>query len=360
MIHPAIVAELLARGIAVGAFLGLALALTRGASGPARLSGVLFYLAAAAHTLTQWPGTATLCGFALAPIWMLSAMGAGLFWAFARDLFEDTPSDWRRFMPALILLVVAVSANTSPATLSPGFWLAHNLIGAALVVHILVLIAAGWRGDLVEQRRRLRAAVVVAGAAYALAVILIQTGEIFAGSAESLSPLGAGALMVMGLVSMWAFGRVDPQLFAPPAPSSAPPPEAPPIEGAEAVVAAELERLMQVERLYREEGLTIASLALRLRVPEHRLRQLINQKLGHRNFSTFLNQWRLQDAQLALGDAVQREVPISTIALDAGYASLGPFNRAFKAATGLTPTAFRAQALGDGAANAAGAGSSAA
>lgn len=356
MIHPAIVVELLARGIAVGAFLGLALALTRSASGPARLSGVLFCLAAAAHTLTQWPGPATLFGFAMAPIWTLSAMGAGLFWAFARDLFEDTPTNWRRFAPALMLLVVAVVANTSPATLNPGLWLAHNLIGGGLVVHILVLIAAGWRGDLVEQRRRLRAAVVLAGAAYALAVILVQTGEIFAGSAESLSPLGAGALMVMGLVSMWAFGRVDSQLFAPPAPSSAPAPESTPIEGADAIVVAELDRLMQVERLYREEGLTIASLALRLRVPEHRLRQLINQKLGHRNFSAFLNQWRLQDAQLSLGDAAQRGVPISTIALDAGFASLGPFNRAFKAATGLTPTEFRAQALGGSTVGAAGTG----
>lgn len=349
MIQSAIVLELLARGIAVGAFLGLALALTRGASGPARLSGVLFCLAAAAHTLTQWPGPATLFGFAMAPIWTFSAMGAGFFWAFARDLFEDTPSDWRRFVPALILLVVAAGANTSPATLSPLFWLAHNLIGAGLVVHILVLIAAGWRGDLVEQRRRLRGAVLLAGAAYALIVIAVQTGEIFAGSAESLSPLGAGALMLMSLVSMWAFGRVDPQLFIAPASASAPVPEAPPIQGAEAVVAAELERLMQVDRLYREEGLTIASLALRLRVPEHRLRQLINQKLGHRNFSAFLNQWRLGDAKAALSDAAQREVPISTIALDAGFASLGPFNRAFKADTGLTPSEYRAHSLSTGA-----------
>jgi len=38
-------------------------------------------------------------------------------------------------------------------------------------------------------------------------------------------------------------------------------------------------------------------------------------------------------------------VPISTIALDAGFQSLGPFNRAFKTETGLTPSEFRAQAL---------------
>jgi AraC-like DNA-binding protein len=34
-------------------------------------------------------------------------------------------------------------------------------------------------------------------------------------------------------------------------------------------------------------------------------------------------------------------VPVLTIALDAGFSSLGPFNRAFKADTGLTPTEYR-------------------
>ena len=30
-----------------------------------------------------------------------------------------------------------------------------------------------------------------------------------------------------------------------------------------------------------------------------------------------------------------------TIAMDAGFQSLGPFNRAFKATTGVTPTEYR-------------------
>jgi AraC-like DNA-binding protein len=34
-------------------------------------------------------------------------------------------------------------------------------------------------------------------------------------------------------------------------------------------------------------------------------------------------------------------VPILTIALDAGFQSLGPFNRAFKSQAGMTPSEFR-------------------
>nr|MBP9232242.1 AraC family transcriptional regulator [Phenylobacterium sp.] len=41
-------------------------------------------------------------------------------------------------------------------------------------------------------------------------------------------------------------------------------------------------------------------------------------------------------------------VPVLTIALDAGFNSLGPFNRAFRAATETTPTAYRRQALSAG------------
>jgi len=36
---------------------------------------------------------------------------------------------------------------------------------------------------------------------------------------------------------------------------------------------------------------------------------------------------------------------VAAIAFDLGYGSLGPFNRAFRAATGATPTEWRRQAL---------------
>jgi AraC-like DNA-binding protein len=39
-------------------------------------------------------------------------------------------------------------------------------------------------------------------------------------------------------------------------------------------------------------------------------------------------------------------VPILTIALDTGFGSIGPFNRAFKAHTGLTPSEYRRNQLG--------------
>ena len=60
---------------------------------------------------------------------------------------------------------------------------------------------------------------------------------------------------------------------------------------------------MTVERIYRQEGLTIAMLAAKLDLPEHRLRQVINEGLGHRNFNAFLNRYRIDEAKAALSDA---------------------------------------------------------
>jgi AraC-like DNA-binding protein len=111
-----------------------------------------------------------------------------------------------------------------------------------------------------------------------------------------------------------------------------------------------LEQLMTVERIYRREGLTIKLLSVELGVPEYRLRQLINEGLGYRNFNAFLNHYRIGEAKAALVDPEQVEVPVLTIAMDTGFQSIGPFNRAFKAATNLTPTEFRRLAMAGNAA----------
>lgn len=103
---------------------------------------------------------------------------------------------------------------------------------------------------------------------------------------------------------------------------------------------------MTVERAYRQEGSTIGRLAQMQGLPEYKLRRLINQGLGYRNFNSFLNHYRIADAKEAFADPAQSAVPVLTIALDAGFNSLGPFNRAFKAETGVTPSEYRRLAGG--------------
>lgn len=100
------------------------------------------------------------------------------------------------------------------------------------------------------------------------------------------------------------------------------------------------------EGAWREEGLTVATLAAKVGVPEHQLRALINGHLGCRNFSAFLNSYRLEEAKRILADPSEARRQVFQVALDVGFGSIAPFNRAFKEATGQTPTEFRKAALG--------------
>lgn len=99
-----------------------------------------------------------------------------------------------------------------------------------------------------------------------------------------------------------------------------------------------IKETMEEEKLYTKPGLTIAGLAESLSIQEYRLRRIINQQLGFKNFNQFLNNYRIDEACRHLNNTSS---PISTIALDVGYASLSVFNKAFKERYEITPTEFR-------------------
>jgi AraC-like DNA-binding protein len=106
-------------------------------------------------------------------------------------------------------------------------------------------------------------------------------------------------------------------------------------------VLERLDRRLVPERLYAREGLTIPALAELLGTQEHVLRRVINHGLGFRNFNDFLHSHRLREACARLRDPAAQRVPVLTIALEVGYGSIGPFNRAFRERFGLTPTEYR-------------------
>jgi AraC-like DNA-binding protein len=240
-----------------------------------------------------------------------------------------------------------------------------------LLFAVLAAIAAAahWRSDLVEARRRVRAYIVVTGVIYTLAMLVARLASPHGRLTGAVATFDVVVLLVMVVPTAWRMLRISgsdlfpsatPSASLPawpgvaPAPASADKPpsaqrptgpavdtQAPLPDPAEERLAVALQRLMGEQRPYLNEDLTVARLAARLAVPEYRLRRLINQRLGHRNFNAYVNSFRLDEARAALADPGQRDTPVLTIALEAGFQSIGPFNRAFKAATGLTPTEFR-------------------
>ena len=198
-----------------------------------------------------------------------------------------------------------------------------------------------WKGrenDLVDHRRRLRIQMVGAVGAYVVLTNAVEIAVFNGFAPEFLRPL-----LQMGILALTfgfcatMFGLKKGDLLAPAQPAEAGAPSV----FVDDALAARLIAQMEAEKPYRDEKMTVARLAGQLGEPEYRLRRLINGQLGHRNFAAFLNGYRLAEVKAALADPEQRQVPILTIALDAGFGSLGPFNRAFREAQGMTPSAFR-------------------
>lgn len=107
----------------------------------------------------------------------------------------------------------------------------------------------------------------------------------------------------------------------------------------------QLQRLNELMKAgaFLQSELTIGKLAQQLDVPAHRLRQLINQQLGFSNFSHYLNSYRIPWVCKQLQDCSKKHIPVLTLALEAGYGSIAPFNRAFKTQMQQTPKQYRDQ-----------------
>lgn len=305
--------------------------------------GALFTLGTAAYTICSATGFHLHAGGWALPLLALSAGNNVVFWGFASALFDDS-FQLRWWHPALWLLLVALGIVECLIGGGSGLGLGLTLSSLAFATLAIAQTVSSWRGDLVEGRRRLRLFIVVASSAYIALTALSQLLGAAKAAPQQAGLAGACALLAIVGTIAWSLLRVGGRqaLFVdPPALVVAgPAPERSPVPADQGTVAA-LERLMSVDRTYREEGLTIGALAQRLGLPEYRLRRLINQALGYRNFNSFLNYYRIREAKEALADPGQASVPVLTIALDTGFSSLGPFNRAFKAETGMTPSEYR-------------------
>ena len=335
------------RGGTVALLLLVAAALGRdhGRLVPARL-GMLFALGSAAYAICSAIGMQGQPSASALPLLALSAGNTVVFWLFAAALFDDD-FRLRPWHGAVWLLMIGLGAAARLAGGSK--MLGIGLTSGALVFAAVALLhtVSSWRGDLVEERRRLRLFVVGAASLYAAAIALPQlAGATRSTSDDALTLIEAVALLTIAGTAAGSLLRAGGRqsLFRPiPAPVATAPDSA--LEAqrelAERRLITRLEQMMAVERLYRQEGLTIGALADRLGLSAYWLRRLINQRLGYRDFSGFLNRYRIREAKAALTDPAKAAIPILTIAMDAGFSSLGRFNRAFEAETGLTPAEHR-------------------
>jgi AraC-like DNA-binding protein len=341
--QPAVMISVLLYGVAVGGFLATAAGMLRQRPiGPVRWVGAVFLVTAAGHAIDNLPAPGGI-NHPNVIAWVLSISAVGLFWAFVQASFTDQPRwRWVWLAPTAAVLACALLGATLPRPAASIAWFAYNAAVMALMAHAFWIIVSSWRGDLVDPRRHIRAPILAAAVIYILAIQAVDVSGLLGERLIIPEWVQAAALAGLAIVGAGLFLVVQPNLIDPRGPPAV---AAPTIDPADRALAAKLDQAMGAGAIWKREALTIANLADHLGCPEHRLRALINAQLGHRNFAAFINARRIEAAQAAM--LAEPRKAVSAIAFEHGFASLGPFNRAFKDLTGATPTEWRRQKLAE-------------
>lgn len=350
--------DTLLRGMTVGAQALIALAfLSRWPVNWRRGLGAAFVTAAGCYMINTSPPLSEAVGPLIVPIGVLSIIAPVIFWWFSQSLFDDGfRVRWLAVTPLLLVAPLAVFHFTG---VQGGFWDGAFVLSRAVMIgafgHAIFSALRFLNDDLIEGRRRFRVIFAVAVGVTGFIINYSETVGFRDRPPDRLLIFQAASILLMTLgFGVWLVTMRGAVLDG----AGGPGPKAAPVLADAPAGAADLrpvdrpayDRLM--ERMaagdWREEGLSVAALAEKVGMPEHQLRALINGQLGYRNFTAFLNSFRLPAAQALLADPMAARRQVLQIALDVGFGSIAPFNRAFKEATGETPTQYRRRMQGAG------------
>lgn len=263
-------------------------------------------------------------------------------WLFTVSLFDRRFSlRWYHCIAALIYSIPKLMTHLSRTFSLPVdpfvAALIANFMALIIMVHLLIRIMSGRTDDLLDARRRARLA-------FAMGIVLFTIASILAIYIDLGVHRATTRATLMGAILVWSVLHLvqmapDTLMFS--AESMGETDTVDRVSAKERALMTRVEMAMATERAFLEPGLTLGSLARRLGAPEHRLRAAICQGFGYDNFSVFVNAYRINAIKAAFTASETSHLPILTIALDHGFASLSPFNRAFKAQIGMTPSAYR-------------------
>lgn len=321
---------------------------------------ILFCVCFGSYLLTTIPSIVSNAYVSFV-LYRFAVASPALIWLVAVILFTDTHRVPRG---AIVLIALYMCANGTGAFL---FYIQHEFrpttffltfviaqfIMLGFAVHAVYLGITGKTADLIEARRNVRLPFVIAMGA--LNALIIGTG--FLNYALILYPQGNDpsqaiyysntilttvAFLVCLLLNIKTFSlhsnatilleeRITVKPYDAPVPASL-------RKSGDSDLIQRIKHTMEHEKLYREMGFTLGRLSEHLSVQDYQLRRAINNKLGFRNFNQFLNHFRIAEASELLE---RTSVPIATIALNVGYASLSSFNKAFKEQHGIPPRDYR-------------------
>lgn len=271
-----------------------------------------------------------------------SFVTCGLSWLLSRALFRPGSRSeiWPKLIVAILFLTCLVGYVTG-ATEAGGvlgyIGTLHMVIGSAMLFMIPVEALDGLDISAGEKRFRLVFAagyIGIVGVSFAFRLPELQAWQ--EGGCAALA-----AIALVGASMAVLYRQRNPLAEAPRARSS----RTSEVVEKNPVLAARLQALLDVDRVFLNPDIKVGEIANHLRQPEYRISQCIVQDLGFSNFSQMINTHRIAEAKERLSHPDFLDCSILVIAMDCGFGSIGPFNRAFKADTGMTPREFRREAL---------------
>lgn len=317
----------------------------------------LYWLLLAAGVICFCVDTAFLA-HATSPLCALIALigsgTCGLSWLMTRALFPDPAPEpaWPVGLVAAMFGLAVLDMVARPLIGPQIGPLIGSLIGiadgarglissAALVLTALEPLKGLRAADTGE--RRFRLSYVAGYAGLLLVAVLIDPQSL---RAAGLGVTGDGLKITCALlaligasVALWRRGLSKPET-SDPLPSKRESDLDPHLD----YVRERIRQQMRLHELYLRPDLKVRDLARRIGEPEYRVSQAI-AGMGVSNFNRLINAHRLERARQMLRDPAQAHGSILSIALDCGFGSIGPFNRAFREAEGLTPQQYRRATL---------------
>ncbi len=281
---------------------------------------------------------------------ILGSGGCAWFWLLSRTLFRNKK---HLSLSAMMVVPVVITIEATEALLSPlGSHGASNefiriftnvasLVCIAAIVYVWHEALSGFSKIRSTAERRFRVIFLsVFSLPVAVAVLWVMGAE-----AESFAARWHDLLLTCCALTGLAGSRLAVEYRLKTAHEKASQGES----GSQAISAAQesasladkIIKAISDDALLTRPHLKVAALADYIGEQEYKVTRCITSQLQYRNFNQLVNNYRINRAIEAFKDPDKRHRTIAAIAFDCGFNSLGPFNRAFRQQTGMTPREYR-------------------
>jgi AraC-like DNA-binding protein len=102
-------------------------------------------------------------------------------------------------------------------------------------------------------------------------------------------------------------------------------------------ISKKLETAMQQDKLYKNQELSLQSLAAALDIKPYLISKSLSE-IHNKRFNDFVNEYRVKEVQSLLNDANNSKYTLLSLAMEAGFNSKSSFNRAIKKQLGISPS----------------------